>query len=214
MKKFLFSMICALFPILASAQEQEPYALLSENNTVLTFYYDDQKAAQGGLDIEPFNEASERGWDEQKENIQQVVFHESFATCTTISSTSYWFYGFNHLTTITDLNNLKTDNVEDMSGMFEYCSSLTILDVSGFKTQNVTSMSRMFYGCYGLTSLDVSGFDTENVTNMKRMFDGCSSLTSLDVNGFNTENVTNMSGMFGPMISPRRFSSRCSITKI
>jgi hypothetical protein len=28
---------------------QEPYAVLSEDSTVLTFYYDDQKAARNGL---------------------------------------------------------------------------------------------------------------------------------------------------------------------
>ena len=179
----------------------EPYAVLSENNTVLTFYYDDQKTARGGMDVGPFTYYSKRGWDQGDsdgtvEGIERVVFDESFANCTTITSTSYWFHGFKDLKTIIDLNNLKTDNVTDMAKMFSGCSSLTSLDVSGFNTENVTNTTQMFYSCSGLTSLDVSGFDTSKVTGMSNMFSGCSSLTSLDVSGFNTENVTSMYNMF------------------
>ena len=50
------------------------------------------------------------------------------------------------------------------------------LDVSSFDTNNVTNMSFMFEGCTGLTSLDVSKFDTSNVTNMSSMFNGCAGL--------------------------------------
>ncbi len=171
-----------------------PYALLSENNTVLTFYYDDQKIAR--MSVGPFTEFSQRGWDEQREKIKQVVFDESFTNCTTITSTGWWFYGFTNLTTITGLENLKTDNVEDMSGMFSFCESLTNLDVSGFNTTNVTNMSEMFHGCSGMTSLDVSGFNTTNVTNLSGMFDGCYYLASLNVSGFDTSKAADMSSMF------------------
>ena len=180
---------------------EEPYAVLSDNNTVLTFYYDDQKAARGGMDVGPFAGHKERGWDQgdpngNVEGIERVVFDESFANCTTITSTSSWFHGFKDLTTIIDLNNLKTDNVEDMSDMFWNCSSLTTLDVSGFNTTNVTNMWLMFLGCSSLTSLDLSNFNTSNVIGMYSMFSACSSLTSLDLSNFNTSNVTNMGYMF------------------
>ena len=180
---------------------EEPYAVLSENNTVLTFYYDDQKASRGGMDVGPFSYDAvtgtvNSGWDEQRENIEQVVFDESFANCTTITSTAFWFSGFKNLTTIIDLNNLKTDNVENMCSMFWECANLTSLDLSGFNTEKVTDMTTMFSGCPSLTSLDVSGFNTANVTNMSDMFAECSALTSLDVSGFNTANVTNMERMF------------------
>ena len=180
---------------------EEPYAVLSENNTVLTFYYDDQKTARGGMDVGPFswdsdNDKTNSGWDEQREVIERVVFDESFANCTTITSTRFWFYEFRTLTTITGLDNLKTDNVTDMAFMFFSCSGLTSLDVSGFNTENVSNMTSMFSDCSDLTSLDVSGFNTKEVTDMSNMFYLCSSLTSLDVSGFNTENVTKMSAMF------------------
>ena len=168
----------------------EPYAVLSDNNTVLTFYYDNEKEARGGMDVRSFN------WGDASESITSVVFDESFANCTTITSTANWFRQCENLATITGLEYLKTDNVTDMGGMFYGCSSLTSLDLSGFNTENVTDMGLMFVGCSSLTSLDLSGFNTENVTDMGSMFESCSGLTSLDLSGFNTENVTNMSTMF------------------
>ena len=180
-----------------------PYAVLSDNNTVLTFYYDTNMEQRNGMGVGPFtntyiNNRSNinSGWDEQRESITNVIFDASFANCTTLTSVAYWFYGFKNLTTITGISNLKTDNVTDMSGMFNGCSSLTSLDVSGFKTDNVTDMNLMFMDCSELTSLDVSGFKTDNVTNIRGIFWGCSSLTSLDVSGFKTDNVTDISVMF------------------
>ena len=205
-KSLLSTILMALAIILPQKSwAQEPYAALSDNNTVLTFYYDDQKAARNGMDVGPFayswDNVNQRanissGWDAQRESITSVVFDTSFADCTTLTSTAYWFYGFANLSRISGISNLKTDNVTDMSYMFSVCSGLTSLDLSGFKTDNVKDMYGMFSGCTGLTSLDLSGFNTENVTNMAFMFNGCSGLTSLDVSGFKTENVKDMSSMF------------------
>lgn len=187
-------------------KEPEPYAVLSQNNTVLTFYYDDQKAARNGMSVGPFEHSYDQernrdvinsGWDEQRENITIVVFDDSFANCTSITSTAYWFYEFrNNLTTITGISNLNTANVTDMTDMFFYCARLSSLDVTGFNTAKVTSMEGLFMGCNSLTSLNVSGFNTANVTNMNAMFFDCRSLRSLDLGNFNTSNVTNMNQMF------------------
>ena len=174
----------------------EPYAVLSEDNTVLTFYYDGKKESRGGLSVGPFTTNFTSSWYRQRESITNVVFDESFANCTSLTSTAKWFDGLQNLSSITGISNLKTDNVTNMESMFCGCSGLTSLDVTGFKTDNVTNMNNMFYDCSGLTSLDLSGFKTDNVTDMGGMFDGCSGLTSLDVTGFKTDNVTNMFSMF------------------
>ena len=160
-----------LLPLMASAdvcalqnEEMEPYAVLSADNTVLTFYYDDQKAARNGMGVGPFTESYDKdrqrfivntGWYEQRESITSVVFDESFANCTTLTSTAYWFYNLENLSSITGISNLKTDNVTDMQEMFHCCFSLTSLDVTGFKTDNVTNMDGMFRDCSGQTNLDV-----------------------------------------------------------
>ena len=179
------------------AAEDEPYAVLSDNNTKLTFYYDKQKASRGGMSVGPFGNDKVSDWYSSARNtITSVVFDDSFANCTSLTSTAYWFEALRNLTTITGIGNLKTDNVTDMSNMFLFCESLTSLDVAGFKTSNVVNMENMFYGCSSLTSLDVSNFNTSNVTNMDMMFQMCSGLTSLDVSNFNTSSVTRMLQMF------------------
>ena len=181
-------------PAVAVGGTPEPYAVLSDNNTKLTFFYDDQKDARGGLSVGPFGTYA--SWYDQRESIITAEFDPSFANCTTLTSTTHWFFGCTNLTSISGIQYLKTDNVISMSFMFMGCSGLTSLDVSHFNTANVKEMSSMFHICSSLTSLDLSGFKTDNVTSMQNMFSGCSSLTSLDVSGFNTGNVTDMDGMF------------------
>ena len=169
----------------------EPYAVLSQNNTVLTFYYDTNRGAfQGSMDV------TSTAWLDFKEQITTAVFDASFADCTTLTSTSSWFADCKKLTIIEGIENLNTQNVTDMGGMFLGCDALTSLDVSHFNTENVTDMSYMFSVCSLLTTIDVSHFNTSKVTNMAAMFGHCSSLTSLDLSNFNTENVTNMLHMF------------------
>lgn len=174
----------------------EPYAVLSEENTILTFYYDDQKDTRGGMSVGPFNKGEDSGWFNLNSTITTVVFDDSFAKCTSLTSTAYWFYMCQKLTNIMGVENLKTNKVTDMSWMFSNCNVLNSVDVSGFSTYNVTNMSNMFLGCYALTNLNVSNFNTTNVTDMSGMFEECRSLTTLDVSNFNTSKVTTMSYMF------------------
>jgi surface protein len=128
------------------------YAVLSDENTVMTLYYDGLKGVRGGINI--------GDWYSFTTSVRSVVFDESFASYTSLTSTSCWFSGFNYLESITGIEHLKTDNVTNMNQMFRGCSSLTNLDVSRFNTANVVDMSFMFGTCSKLTSLDVCGFNT------------------------------------------------------
>lgn len=136
LQAILLIVLTLLMP--ANLLAQEPYAVLSNENTVLTFYYDDQKDARGGMDVGPFDTSDSQSWYDERESITSVVFDASFAGCTTLTSTSWWFNQLNNLTTITGINYLKTDNVTSMRSMFHRCSSLTSLDLSSFNTENVT----------------------------------------------------------------------------
>ena len=131
-----------------------------------------------------------------KNNCKKVVFTPSFKQVKP-TSCYQWFSGFEQLTIIQGIENLNTEEVMNMRGMFESCSRLTSLDVSKFNTEKVKNMMYMFYGCKKLTSLDLSSFNTDKVTNMNGMFGSCSSLTSLDLSSFKTDEVTEMSYMFG-----------------
>ena len=186
MKKSLLTILCILLSTVSWAQgtagdasSYEAYAVLDPaSGTTLTFYYDDQKTARGGMSVGPFDYSTAREWDNFSGNITSVVFDDSFANCTSLTSTAFWFQGFSRLTTVTNISNLKTDNVTDMKYMFYQCSSLTDLDVSNFNTANVTNMHYMFGAC-GLTTLDISSFNTANVSEMNSMFIDCSNLTTI-----------------------------------
>ena len=178
MKKFLFLIICTLMPLFASAQE--PYAILIDNGTALEFRFDNDKSAyRDAMDIGPFTEPIQRGWDLSLDNIHSIVFNESFANCTSITSTAYWFAGMSNLETFIGLEYLKTINVTDMTGMFSACNHLTVLDLTYFFTESVRYMSDMFYGCTRLTTIKVSsGWSTSSLfgSGSLGMFEGCTSL--------------------------------------
>lgn len=187
----------------------EPYAVLTSNgdeittseSTVngktLTFYYDKKKVAiSDAITIVPFSNISEVGWIGSNDVITKVVFDDSFADCTSLTSTAYWFYGCTNLATITGIGNLKTENVTSMQSMFESCTSLTELDLTGFSTSKVTNMSRMFNSCSGLTSLDLSHFDVSSVLDMSSMFYDCRALTSINLSNWVTSKNTSMNMMF------------------
>ena len=162
-------------------------AVLSEENTKLTFYYDTQKSVRNGMDIGPFG-LFDQCWNGHAAEITSVTFDESFADCNTLTNTDYWFHGCEKLTTLNGIANLNTGNVTSMEGMFCECKALTSIDVSHFDTSNVTNMTNMFSLCGLLTNLDVSNFDTKKARTMSYMFMGCGALSNLDVSHFDTSN--------------------------
>ena len=167
--------------------EDVMYATLTENQTVLTFYYGEKQSSVEGVYVYdvPTTSQSNPGWYIYNSPITTVVFDRSFENARP-TSCRRWFYECKKLETITGIEYLHTDNVTDMSEMFYYCEHLSSLDVSKFNTDNVTNMSNMFVRCKKVTSLDVSKFYTANVTDMSSMFSECSVLTDLDVTNFNT----------------------------
>lgn len=196
MKKILLMRLMTVIVLLSTAlfvAAQQPYAVLSNSNKTLTFYYDDQKDSRGGMSVELHD--GNPLWYSHAATISTVVFDTSFSNCHTITSTARWFYFCSELATITGIENLNTENVTNMSYMFQECHKLTSLDVTGFNTSKVTDMSGMFMGV-GLTTIDLSHFDTSNVTDMKDLFYGSEGLTNLDLSSFNTSKVEDMSSMF------------------
>ncbi len=178
--------------------EKYAYAVLSEDGTTLTFYYDKNKP-EGAYDV-TWAEDDYPGWTSSSgdETVQTVEFTESFGNYHELTSTSRMFANMKALKTINGIENLNTKRVVDMNRMFRYCTGLTTLDLGdNFDTSNVTDMSSMFIGCSGLTTLNLGdNFDTSNVTDMLNMFADCQALKKLDLSNFDTENVEDMSYMF------------------
>ena len=198
MKKILLyaMIVCVTAVMPKTVKAAEAYAALSNDNTTLTFYYDDEKSSRNGMDIGPFESKKDRGWHEYCNEITTVLFDDSFKQMTDLVSTAYWFKGFSKLTIISGLENLNTHEVIDMSSMFDDCSSLQKIDLSTFNTENVENMQGMFIECESLTSIDLSNFNTSKVKNMSMMFAGCVNLNNPNLKSFNTENVTEMWSMF------------------
>ena len=104
-------------------------------------------------------------WNTPNNNINLVVFDASFANARPKSCCA-WFQGFENLKQIKGIENLNTENVTSMNGMFSGCSNLTELDLTHFNTANVTNMYDMFFGCKSLTTIYVSDeFVITNITN-------------------------------------------------
>ena len=181
-----------LLPTRMVAQTDYAYAEFNNSTRTLTFKCGPSKP-EGAYGL---NEGtSNPGWIGQSSKINKVVFDASFANARP-TSCHMWFYQCTNLTDIEGIENLNTEKVTAMSGMFFQCEKLSSLDLSNFNTEKVTNMYGMFFQCAKLTSLDLSNFNTEKVTIMDGMFYNCSSLTSLDLSNFNTAKVTDMYSMF------------------
>ena len=223
--KLLFtSLFLMLMSFATFAQnEKEPYVVIDEEGTATFYYKDKDSKPTGALPIQTNIDVVE--WTQDVRNsVIKVDFDDSFIEYKP-TSCAYWFYYFRNLTEISGMkDNLNTENVTNMGGMFEACVSLQNLDLSGFntanvqymyemfqycqnlktlnllsfRTSNVINMSSMFAGCYNLTSIDFSpsGFNTSKVTIMHEMFSSCRSLSYLDLSGFNTKSVEDMAMMF------------------
>ena len=173
-----------------------PYVKWDANTKVLTFKVANTK--EEGSGVYDLNEgANAPEWvGEVYSDCEKVVFTPSFKQARP-TSCRQWFLGFSQLTTIEGIENLNTEEVTDMSEMFNSCSGLKNLDLSSFNTAKVTNMGYMFGGCYDLISLDLSSFNTAKVTDMTWMFYNCQSLTTIYVSdGFITGEVSSSDGMF------------------
>ena len=67
-----------------------------------------------------------------------------------------------------------------MGWMFNKCHKLKeIKGINQFITNNVTNMTTMFQGCNEIEYLDLSNFNTSNVTDMECMFNKCHKLKEI-----------------------------------
>lgn len=143
------------------------------SGSTLTIYYDGSMVSRGGYEY--WNSAPQSS---NRTNVTKVVFDASVENVRP-TSTYQWFFNFENLTTIEDIQYLHTNKVTDMFGMFKNCKKLKAVDLSGFNTSNVTDMSSMFLNCGSLTTLDVNSFDLSKTTDVLDMFSGCKSLVSI-----------------------------------
>ena len=116
-----------------------------------------------------------------------------------------------------DLSNLKTENVKDMSFIFDDCVNLEtlLIDPDKFITKKVTSMCNMFENCNKLKSIDLTSFDAGNVNFANSMFNECQQLEEIDLSKMKISEKANISHMFNKCESLKKInlSSFCITDK-
>ena len=116
-----------------------------------------------------------------------------------------------------DFSNLMTENVKDMSFMFDDCVNLEtlLIDPNKFITKKVTSMSNMFENCNKLKSVDLTSFDAGNVNFANSMFKECHQLEEIDLSKMKISEKANISHMFNNCESLKKInlSSFCITDK-
>ena len=168
-----------------------------DREQIAAIYFQNKKENIGkdAWDVSEEQDGSIMAWTEQKEDGLLDLYIAANGNIIARNA-SFMFWGYRQLKNIFGLEFLQTDQITDMSYMFNDCKSLESLDLSYFDTSQVTSMKFMFTGCGSLESLDLSHFDTSNVTSMDSMFSCCTRLKSLNLSHFDTSQVTDMSHMF------------------
>ena len=169
------------------------YTEFVEETGTLTYYYDGFKDSRTGVTevYDPVNHPLR--FNDYHNKIVKVIIDPSMSGAS-LTSMKNMFYGglctspvrfqsLSALTSIEGLENLNTETVTDMSGMFTMCQLLTELDLSTFNTSNVTTMNAMFSTCANLQQVNVSSFDVTNVTDFGYMFNACSKLQTIYCSG-------------------------------
>jgi surface protein len=197
---FILSVLCTLLG-LTNTMAQEAYAVYTENDSTLTFYFDTQRASRSGRTYNISKQTGVPDWALSAKNgcykaTTTVKFDASFKSYQP-TITYAWFTGMEKLRKIENIGNLDTREVTNMAHMFNGCSIISSLNLTSFNTENVTNMQDMFRDCVNLKSLKLgSSFKTGKVRYMQEMFEGCNALESLDLKYFNTTKVEDMAYMF------------------
>ena len=164
-------------------------------------------------------------------NIQKVedmsfMFHQCFSLSSIKFPSSFsknnlknicYLFAKCYKLTKADLSNLKTENVKDMSFMFDDCVKLEtlLIDPDKFITKKVTSMCNMFENCNKLKSIDLTSFDAGNVNFANSMFKECHQLEEIDLSKMKISEKANISHMFNKCESLKKInlSSFCITDK-
>jgi len=174
-------------------ETHEIYGVLSADGKTFTLRYGEDRVANKGVLPDEWGAYE---YMEQRENVETIVLDESMDVARP-ATIAYWFDDFWSVTSIENIQYLHTDNVTDMTWLFNDCSRLESIDLSSFNTSKVTKMKGMFKGCKALKELDVNTFDMAKVKDTQDMFNGCSELTTIRcIKDWSSLSITQNTNMF------------------
>lgn len=108
---------------------------------------------------------------------------------------SSMFYNCTNLVSINNIEDINTENVTNMVGLFYNCNKISSIDLSAWDVSNVTTINNLFVGCSNLSSLNLNNWDTSNMTDISNVFNNCSKLPQSffsTLSNWNTSKVTSM----------------------
>ena len=94
----------------------------------------------------------------------------------------------------TNLNDIDTSRITDMSSLFQFFNNIQDIDISGWDVSKVKDMNNMFLDCRKF-NCDLSKWDVSSVEDMSNMFFNCKNFNS-DLSKWNVSKVTDMRSMF------------------
>ncbi len=161
------------------------YAIVKDGTVT---FYSGTSIPDGSLPMR--TEMDDKNWTADiRSSITKVVFDKSFINFQP-TKLAYWFNSMSNLQEISGLENLKTENVESMNQMFQFCKKLKTLDLSGFNTAKVTTMDKMFWGCEKLQCIYVGdNWITSAVTKSSGMFSDCYTLFGGKGTAYNEDKI-------------------------
>ena len=187
-KNLLLTLLCllGLGTVQTVKAEKEIYGYLMNEGTWLVITYDENKVANHGVTPQ---EWSTYEWSEQRGKVEIVQFLESVRDARP-TSLAHWFDDFYSLTGVHNYHLLNTEEVTDMTYLFNDCMRLENISPTYFNTSKVTKMRGMFRGCKALKGININSFDFSNVTDTREMFSGCSELTTI----YSNNDLSRLSG--------------------
>jgi len=93
-------------------------------------------------------------------------------------------------------DNIKTNNLEEMTGIFSHCESLDHINTKIFNIKNVKNLNYIFENCNSLKEIDLSHFETQNIEEAVGTFKNCKNLESLDVSNFDISKIKKITQIF------------------
>lgn len=87
-----------------------------------------------------------------REMVTDVVIQPAFKKMRPISLYA-WFYNFQKITGITNLENLNSSRTTTMAMMFQSCGALKEIDINALDISSLVNTTRMFWGCSNLRAI-------------------------------------------------------------
>jgi len=113
-----------------------------------------------------------------KVGLEKIQFGQNFKTD---NVKSLWCaFGGSNIKEI-DLSNLKFNNMENISMLFNYCKKLEKVNMNNLNLEKIEDLTCVFGNCENLKEINLDGVKFENLNDITCLFANCKSLKNIDL---------------------------------